>query len=100
NGTFDAETVRRRFARSQELLGIEQFDLVYLHDPERESFATITAPDGPLHVLTDLRDQGLIRHLGVAGGPIDIMIGYVETGIFDAAITHNRYTLLERSAEP
>jgi D-threo-aldose 1-dehydrogenase len=25
---------------------------------------------------------------------------YVETGIFDAVITHNRYTLINRSAEP
>ncbi|HEX5500273.1 MAG TPA: aldo/keto reductase, partial [Thermomicrobiales bacterium] len=39
-------------------------------------------------------------HLGVAGGPIDLEIRYVETGIFDAVITHNRYTLLNRSADP
>ena len=28
------------------------------------------------------------------------MIRYVETGAFDAILTHNRYTLLDRSAEP
>lgn len=99
-GDFDAETVKRRFERSQELLGIERFDLVYLHDPEQRPFEEITAPDGPLRVLTDLREQGVIGHLGVAGGPIDLMMRYVETGMFDAAITHNRFTLLERSAEP
>ena len=27
-------------------------------------------------------------------------IRFVETGIFEAVITHNRYTLLDRSAEP
>lgn len=99
-GAFDAETIRRRFARSQELLGIERFDLVFLHDPEKRPFEEITAPGGPLEALQDLREQGLIRHLGVAGGPIDEMLRYVETGVFEAVITHNRYTLLQRDAEP
>lgn len=98
DGTFDAETIRERFARSQELLGIERFDLVFLHDPEKKPFAEITAPGGPLGALQDLREQGLIRHLGVAGGPIEEMLRYVETGIFEAVITHNRYTLLNREA--
>jgi D-threo-aldose 1-dehydrogenase len=47
-----------------------------------------------------MKDEGLIAHLGVAGGPIDMEIRYVETGIFDAVITHNRYTLLDQSADP
>ncbi|MBP8242557.1 MAG: aldo/keto reductase, partial [Thermoflexales bacterium] len=42
----------------------------------------------------------VIAHVGVAGGPIDLMIRYVETGAFEAVITHNRYTLIDRSAEP
>ena len=100
DGDYSAETVKRRFARSQELLGMEQLEMVFLHDPEKVSYEEITAPDGPLAVLQGYREEGLIRHLGVAGGPIDLMIRYVETGIFDAVITHNRYTLLDQSADP
>lgn len=99
DGDFSADTVKRRFERSQELLDIERFDLVFLHDPEQLDFSEITATNGPLEVLESFREQGLIRHLGVAGGPIDMMKQYVETGRFDAVITHNRYTLLDRSAE-
>jgi D-threo-aldose 1-dehydrogenase len=47
-----------------------------------------------------LRDEGLITHLGVAGGPIDLMRRYVDTGAFAAVITHNRYTLLHQGAAP
>ena len=36
----------------------------------------------------------------MAGGPIDMLIRYVETGAFEALNTHNRYTLLNRSAAP
>lgn len=100
DGDYSAETVKRRFARSQELLGMERLEMVFLHDPEKVSFEEITAPDGPLAVLQGYREEGLIEHLGVAGGPIDLMIRYVETGIFDAVITHNRYTLLDQSADP
>ena len=65
------------------------------------SFAIVQfAPGGPVAVLQQFRDQGAIGHLGVAGGPIDLEILYVETGMFDAVITHNRYTLLNRAAEP
>ena len=46
------------------------------------------------------KEQGIIEHIGVAGGPIDLMIRYIETGVFDAVLTHNRYTLLNRAAEP
>lgn len=100
NGDFSAETVKRRFARSQELLGMERLEMVFLHDPENASFEEITSPIGPLAVLEAYRNEGLIGHLGVAGGPIDLMMRYVETGIFDAVITHNRYTLLDQSADP
>ena len=54
----------------------------------------------PVETLLRLKDEGLIEHVGLAGGPIDMSIRYVETGAFEAVITHNRYTLLNRSAEP
>ena len=100
DGDYSADTVRRRFHRSLELLGLDRLELVFLHDPERSTFDEVTAPGGPLEALHQLRDEGLIGHLGVAGGPIDMEIRYVETGLFDAVITHNRYTLLNRSADP
>ena len=97
---FSGETVRRRFERSLELLGVDRVEFVYLHDPEHTTFVQATAPGGPLAVLQDLKEQGAIGYLGVAGGPIPLEMRYIETGLFDAVITHNRYTLLNRSAEP
>jgi D-threo-aldose 1-dehydrogenase len=97
---FSGDTVRRRFERSLELLGVDRVEFVYLHDPEHTTFAEATAPGGPVAVLQDLKEQGAIGYLGVAGGPIPLELRYVETGLFDAVITHNRYTLLNRSAEP
>jgi D-threo-aldose 1-dehydrogenase len=99
-GDFSGEQMRRSVERSLGLLGLDRLQLLYLHDPEHESFEHMMAPGGPVEVLQGLRDEGFIEHLGVAGGPIDMEIRFVETGLFEAVITHNRYTLLDRSAEP
>ncbi len=99
-GEFSGEQMRRSVERSLRLLGLDRLQLVYLHDPEHESFERLMAPGGAVEVLRDLKDEGVIEHLGVAGGPIEMEIRYVETGLFEAVITHNRYTLLNRSAEP
>ena len=97
---YDGSTIRTRFQRSLELLGVDRFDMVFLHDPEHATDETIFGSGGAVEALLDFQSQGLITHLGVAGGPIDMEIRYVETGIFDAVITHNRYTLLNRIADP
>ena len=79
---------------------MDRLQLVYLHDPEHESYEYMMAPGGPVEVLMSLKDEGIIEHVGVAGGPIDLMIRFVETGLFETIITHNRYTLVNRTAEP
>jgi D-threo-aldose 1-dehydrogenase len=97
---FSGDRVRRSVEESLERLGLDALQLVYLHDPEKITFEEGVAPDGPLAALIDLRDQGVIAHLGVAGGPIDLELQYLATEAFDAVISHNRYTLVEQSAEP
>jgi D-threo-aldose 1-dehydrogenase len=99
-GDFSGEQMRRSVERSLRLLGMDSLQLVYLHDPEHESFDHMMADGGPVEVLTDLKEEGVIEHLGVAGGPIDLMIRFVETDLFEAVITHNRYTLVNRTADP
>src|SRR6266480_2886483 len=98
-GEFSGEQMRRGVERSLRLLGLEQLQLLYLHDPEHISFEQAMARGGPVETLQRCQQEGLIAHLGVAGGPIDLMRRFVETGIFEAAISHNRYTLLNTEAD-
>src|SRR6266699_3364986 len=99
-GAFTGAQMRHSVERSLRLLGLEQLQLAYLHDPEHIPFEEAMQPGGPVEVLQQCKEEGLIAHLGVAGGPIDMMIRFVETGLFEAAISHNRFTLLNREAEP
>jgi D-threo-aldose 1-dehydrogenase len=56
-------------------------------------------PGGPVETLIRLQQEGLIEHLGVAGGPVELMARYLRTGAFEVLITHNRWTLVDRSAD-
>ncbi|ANP72207.1 aldo/keto reductase [Cryobacterium arcticum] len=97
---FSGDRVRRSVEESLERLGLDVLPLVYLHDPEKITFEEGVAAGGPLEALIELRDQGVITHLGVAGGPIDLELQYLATEVFDAVISHNRFTLVEQTAEP
>lgn len=99
-GDFSGEQIRRSVIGSLERLGLDHLQLVYIHDPEHTTFEHIMSRGGALEVLQQFQREGVIGQLGISGGPIDMMIRYVETGAFAALETHNRYTLLNRSAEP
>jgi D-threo-aldose 1-dehydrogenase len=99
-GDFSGDQIERSIERSLRLLGMDRFPLLYLHDPEHTTFEAVMAPGGPMAVLQRYKEQGIIGHLGVAGGPIDMLVQYVETGLFEVVITHNRFTLLNREAVP
>ena len=98
-GDFSGGQMRRSVERSLRLLGLNQLQLLYLHDPEHTTFEQAMSAGGPVETLQRCQQEGLIAHLGVAGGPIDLMRRFVETGIFEAAISHNRYTLLNTEAD-
>jgi len=98
-GDYGGDQVRRSVERSLRLLGLDRLQFCYLHDPEHTPFEAAMSPGGPVEALRRCRDEGLIEHIGVAGGPIAMMIRYVETGLFEAAISHNRYTLINTSAD-
>ncbi len=97
---FSGDRARASVAESRSRLGVDRFDLVYVHDPERITYDEAMGPGGPTEALEQLRDEGVIGHIGVAGGPVDMLRRYVASGRFEVVITHNRWTLADRSAEP
>ncbi len=96
---YSAAQVRRCAEESLERMGLDHLPLLYLHDPEVASFDDLTAPGGAVDELVKLRDEGIAGHIGVAGGPVDLLRRYLDLGVFEALISHNRWTLLDRSAD-
>lgn len=97
---FDKDRVRRSFEESCQRLGVERFGLLHLHDPYSISFEEAAAPGGAIEGMLELKEEGLVDAIGIAAGTISLMHNYVSSGAFDVLLTHNRFTLVDRSATP
>jgi D-threo-aldose 1-dehydrogenase len=98
-GNWGADVAERLLRESFEALQVDHIPLVFVHDPEEAEWDDVMGPNGAIQALMAAKADGRIGAIGVAGGKLDLMRRYVDTGIFEAVITHNRYTLLNRSAE-
>lgn len=100
DGDYSGERVRRSLAESAERLGIRPLPLVHLHDPEFHDFDAMTAPGGAVDALVEARERGEVGHIGLAGGDVHVMRRYLDLGVFEVLLVHNRWTLVDRSAGP
>jgi D-threo-aldose 1-dehydrogenase len=97
---FDAARARRSLEQSLKALGLDQVDLLNLHDPEHaRSFDEATGRDGALGELFRIKEEGLANAVGLAAGPASMMMPLLRDWDFDALITHNRFTLANRNAD-
>lgn len=96
---FSGRRVRESYRESLDRLGLERVPLLHLHDPERIGVEASLAPGGPVEALRELKDDGRVDAIGVAGGTLGVLRPLLDTGVFDVVLTHNRYTLLDRSAD-
>lgn len=95
---YSGRRVRKSVEDSKARLGLDFLPLVHLHDPEFHPFAELTAPGGAVDTLVQLRDEGVIGHIGVAGGDTRILSRYLDLEVFEVLLVHNRLTLVDRSA--
>lgn len=96
---FDRDRVLRSFEESMGRLGVERIDLLHLHDPETDiTLDEALGERGAIAGLLELRDAGIVGAIGIAGGAAEEMARYVTTGHFDVLLTHNRFTLVDRTA--
>ncbi|MFQ5972819.1 MAG: aldo/keto reductase [Alphaproteobacteria bacterium] len=97
---FDAARARRSLEESMEALGLDHLQLVHLHDPEHAaSLAEVTDPGGAVEELFAMKEEGLVEAVGLAAGNVEVMMPILRDWDFDALITHNRFTLINRNAE-
>ncbi len=97
--SFDADRMRRSLDESLERLHVDRVPVLYLHDPEHIGFEASMEPGGPVEQLLRMRDEGYAQYVGISGGPSKMLRQFVETDLFDVLITHNRYTLVDRTAD-
>ncbi len=97
---FEAGRARRSLEESLKALNVSKIDLLHLHDPEHcADLAEVTAKTGPIAELFKMKAEGLCTAVGLAAGRVDVMMPILGEWEFDALITHNRFTVVNRNAE-
>ena len=92
---FSEAGVRRSHAESLERLGLDRVDILFAHDPEEGP--TQQAFDEGLPALARMREEGLIRAIGVGSKDTAVLLRAVRTGLIDLIMLSGRYTLLEQA---
>lgn len=97
-GACTGEQMWRSLEESLERLHLASVQVLFLHDPEHIGFEAAMEPRGPVDALIEMKQQGLAQSIGISGGPVGMLQRFVDSGIFDHLISHNRFTLIDRSA--
>ena len=93
---FSPNGIRQSVEDSLERTGLDRFDVLYLHDPERHNLRE--SLDEAIPALVDLRSAGLVTAIGVGSMETHALLASVQTGALDLLMVAGRYTLAEQSA--
>jgi D-threo-aldose 1-dehydrogenase len=96
---FSESGVRRSLEDSLGRLGLDRVDVLYLHDVERSDWELDEAIDSGIAALARLRDEGLVRAVGIGSSDLGAVERAVRTEAIDLVMLPGRYTLLEAPAQ-
>jgi D-threo-aldose 1-dehydrogenase len=92
---FRREAVLRSLSESLGRLRVEHIDIAYVHDPD-DHFKEVV--DTALPTLIELRDQGVIRAVGIGMNHAPLLVRFLRECDLDCVLVANRYTLLDQEA--
>lgn len=94
--SYDA--VMRQVEESRRRLGIDAFDVLYIHDAMDVPVESVMGKDRALGALRKLQDTGVTRFVGTATNDPETNARYIETGEFDAAVVPDALSLINQLA--
>ncbi len=88
----------RSFEESLARLGIPGVDILFIHDPDAGGRSVREVMREGYRALVDLKEQGLIKAIGVGMNDASWLAEFALEGDFDVFLVAGRYTLLDQSA--
>ena len=98
-GDFSAEAARWTVERSLEVLGVDYLDLCHLHGPQPDQLTAALSPGGAMEALVALKEEGVIRSIGIGVQDHDLHRQAIDSGHLDVCMMVNDYTLLRQNAD-
>ena len=95
---YSYDAIMAHVEASQKRLGIDTFEVLYIHDQMDVPMAEVLGKDRALGALRKLQDEGVVRSIGTAANDPDTNADYLETGEFDAAVVPEAWSLLNQLA--
>lgn len=92
---FSRDGIRRSLESSLDRLTLDRVDILYLHDPDGHEEDVIR--EG-LPALIELREEGLVRAVGVGMNQSAMPARFLERFDLDIVMLAGRYTLLDQGA--
>ena len=96
-GDYSASGTRRSVENSLNLLGTDYLDVCLVHDPS--NMDPVIAKDGALETLQRMREEGLVKFIGLGVREHEFHKIAIETGMVDVILTYLDYTLLSQTAD-
>ncbi len=93
---YSADHTYRSVERSLKLLGTDYLDLMQIHDPDtaKDTFCM----EGALGALVRLKEQGVIRGIGIGVRDHGLLLQAIRHGAFDTILTYGDFNLAFQSA--
>ena len=96
---YTRDTVWRGFEASLQRLQRDSVDLVQIHEAEQAGWDGIFGRDRTLDALREIREQGLVQHIGLTGSDLELMRDVLaECDDFVSVITFLKYDMLVQTA--
>ncbi|WP_261512246.1 aldo/keto reductase [Chryseobacterium paludis] len=98
---YTADAIKRSIDDSLERTGLDRIDIVYIHDlsedqvGDRYPYYLEQAKKGAFKVLSDLRDQGIIKAWGMGVNKIEPILDCIEAADPDICLSATQYSILE-----
>jgi D-threo-aldose 1-dehydrogenase len=92
---FSRDGIRRSLDASLERLGVDNVDIVYLHDPDKHWEQAI---DEGWPALAQLRAEGIVTSVGAGMNSSEMLTRFVQETDMDVILLAGRYTLLDQGA--
>ena len=101
---YSADGALRSIDDSLRRLGVDRLDIAYIHDVDLRTHGAMQpqrfreAIEGALPALRRLRNEGVLRAIGLGVNETQPCIDALQHGDFDCFMVAGRYTLLDSSA--
>ncbi len=101
---YSYDGVMRSFEDSLQRLGLSRVDILFMHDigrlihGDQNDALFATAMEGGLRAMTELREQKLVKAIGLGVNETEVCEAAMQYGDLDCFLLAGRYTLLEQNA--